>query len=82
MDLKSKLYPFDIDENVCGVDRVLRLVIGTVLAGLAIFYFERILLVILSLLMSFVLFLNVVTSRCKVNEIIGLDTCQDTGSRD
>lgn len=77
MGLKSKLYPFDIDENVCGADRVLRLVIGTVLGGLGIFYFEKTLFVVLSLLLSFILLLNVVTNRCKVNEIWGLDSCHE-----
>ncbi|KXB03603.1 hypothetical protein AKJ47_01920 [candidate division MSBL1 archaeon SCGC-AAA261G05] len=52
---------------------MLRLIAGVVFGGLAIFYFDGILFVTSSLLMSFDMFLNVITSRCKVNEVIGLD---------
>lgn len=77
MGLKSKLYPFDIDENVCGIDRVIRLMLAIALVGLGIFYLEKRLWTVLSFFLAFVLFLNVITTRCKVNEILGLDSCPD-----
>ncbi|MFP4006359.1 MAG: DUF2892 domain-containing protein [Candidatus Hadarchaeia archaeon] len=79
MDWKRKIYPFNIEENVCGLDRLARFLVGTLLIFMAIFHFETYIKVIF-LLIAAIMYLNVLAKRCKANEILGYDSCQKPGT--
>ena len=79
LDTEETMYPFNIEENVCGMDRVGR-VLGAVTLFLVSFNLvrrRRLGAAAVMLAAAGGLVLNAATKRCMVSEVLGVNTCDE-----